>query len=76
MFIRRIWAKKTVLLLKEALSVMGTMSRAGDVARMIARLLLNPAAFGETYTAATAEPLFPKSKICDRMDKYIEKHNL
>ena len=167
MFIRRIWAKKTVLLPKEALSVMGTMSWAGDVARMIARLLLNPAALGETYTAATAEhhtwgeiadyyrklaglsyeaipkedyialfapqdddwrfcvraqleydrmfdrvmdnrkilnitgmkqseltpfydglkkelsglprdvePLFPKSEIGDRMDKYIEKHNL
>ena len=48
MFIRRIWAKKTVLLPKEALS---------DLPRDV-------------------EPLFPKSGICDRMDKYIEMHNL
>ena len=48
MFIRRIWAKKTVLLPKEALSGLPR-----DV-----------------------EPLFPKSEISDRPDKYIEKHNL
>ncbi len=44
-----------VVLPKEALSVQATMSWAGDVAKMLARLLLNPAAFRERFTLATAE---------------------
>lgn len=44
-----------VLLPREAMSVQGTMSWAGDVADMLARLVLNPAAKRETYTVATAE---------------------
>lgn len=47
--------KKILLLPQEALSIRGTMTWAGDVAKMLARLLFNPASFGETYTAATAE---------------------
>ncbi len=46
---------KTILLPKEAMGIQATMSWAGDVAMMIARLLLNPAAYGETYTVSTAE---------------------
>jgi len=39
----------------EALSVQATMSWAGDVARMFSRLLLNPSAYRESFTLATAE---------------------
>jgi len=44
-----------LVLPKEVLSVQATMSWAGDVAKMMAWLLLNPAAFRESYTLATAE---------------------
>ncbi len=44
-----------VVLPKAALSVQATMSWAGDVAKMMARLLLNPAAYRERFTLATAE---------------------
>lgn len=44
-----------VVLPKEALQVQGTMSWAGDVAKMFARLVLNPGAFRECFTLATAE---------------------
>jgi nucleoside-diphosphate-sugar epimerase len=44
-----------VVLPKEALSVQGTMSWAGDVAKMFARLLFNPSAYREAFTLATAE---------------------
>lgn len=48
-------AGKTVLLPGQAMNVQATMSWAGDVARMISRLILNKNAFGEIYTVATAE---------------------
>lgn len=44
-----------VVVPREALSVQATMSWAGDVAKMFAGLLLNPAAFRECFTLATAE---------------------
>ena len=44
-----------VVLPREALPIWGTMSWAGDVATMLSRLVLNPAAFKETYTLSTAE---------------------
>jgi len=44
-----------VVLPKEAISVQGTMSWAGDVAKMMSRLLFNPAAYLERFTLATAE---------------------
>lgn len=44
-----------VVIPKAALSVQGTMSWAGDVAKMFARLILNPGAYRETFTLATAE---------------------
>lgn len=44
-----------VVLPKEALGVQATMSWAGDVARMISRLIFNSAAYRECFTVATAE---------------------
>ncbi len=44
-----------VVLPQEALAVQATMSWAGDVAKLMARLVLNPAAYGEPFTLATAE---------------------
>lgn len=44
-----------VVLPEEALSVQGTMSWAGDVAKMFSRLALNPSAYRECFTLATAE---------------------
>ena len=46
---------KAVVLPREALSAQTTMTWGGDVAEMIARLVLNEKAYGETYTVATAE---------------------
>ena len=46
---------KSVILPAAAADIQGTMTWAGDVAEMFARLILNPVAFGETYTLATAE---------------------
>ena len=47
--------KLPVILPGEALSVQGTMSWAGDVAKMMSRLVLNTAAYREAYTLSTAE---------------------
>ncbi len=44
-----------VVIPKAALSVQATMSWAGDVAKMFAGLILNPAAYCEAFTLATAE---------------------
>ena len=46
---------KTVVLPEQAKNVRATMSWAGDVAKMIAGILFNPDALGETYTVSTAE---------------------
>ena len=51
----RAFAGKEVVLPEQAKNVQATMSWAGDVARMIAGLLFNPRAVGETFTVATAE---------------------
>ena len=53
--ITRMWEGKTVVLPEEAMNVQATMSWAGDVAKMIAGLILNEKAYGETFTTATAE---------------------
>jgi nucleoside-diphosphate-sugar epimerase len=44
-----------IVLPQEALSVQATMSWAGDVARLMSRLLFNPDAYLERFTLATAE---------------------
>lgn len=46
---------KTVVLPKEGLGVQATMTWAGDIAKMMSRLLFNEKAYGEAYTLATAE---------------------
>ena len=46
---------KTVVLPEGAMKKQATMSWAGDVAKMLSALILNPAAYGETYTVSTAE---------------------
>ena len=51
----RAFAGKTAVLPEQAKNIQATMSWAGDVARMIAGLLFNDRAFGETFTVATAE---------------------
>ena len=51
----RMTNNKTVMLPEEAMNVQATMSWAGDVAKMIARLVLNKETFGETYTVSTSE---------------------
>ena len=54
-FLVRALHGKTVVFPKEMLSKRAAMTWAGDVGRMIARLVFNEAAYGETYTAASAE---------------------
>lgn len=51
----RAFAGKAVVLPEQAKNVQATMSWAGDVARMIAGLLFNEKAVGETFTVATSE---------------------
>lgn len=51
----RAYTGRTVVLPEEAKNVQGTMTWAGDVAKMIAGLLLREDAFGETFTVSTAE---------------------
>ena len=59
-----------MLLPKEAMNVQATMSWAGDVAMMIARLILNSAAYGETYTVSTAEH-HPWEEVASYYEKLI-----
>ena len=53
--IHRTRNKKTIVLPQQAIQVQATMSWAGDVARLMSRLLLNTAAMREVYTLATSE---------------------
>lgn len=54
-FINRALEHKITVLPGPALKKQATMNWSGDVAKMIAGLILNDKAFGETYTVATAE---------------------
>lgn len=53
--IQRTFNHQPVLVPEEALSIQATMSWAGDVAKMLSRLILNTAAYKETYTVSTSE---------------------
>ena len=55
LLIPRIREGKTVLLPKNARHVQATMTWAGDVAKMIARILFNKEAYRECYSVCTAE---------------------
>ena len=46
---------KTVVLPKEAADIQGTMTWAGDVAKMFAGIILNPRAYCESFTFSTSE---------------------
>lgn len=51
----RMLTGKTLVLPEGAMDKQATMSWAGDVVKMFAAVILNPKAYGETYTFATAE---------------------
>ena len=51
----RAFAGKTVVVPEQARCRQATMSWAGDVAQMIAKLIFNERAFGEIFTVSTAE---------------------
>lgn len=53
--IHRALAGKEIVLPEGAMDKQATMSWAGDVAKMISALILNPKAYCETYTVSTAE---------------------
>lgn len=52
---RRMLEGKKLLVPEPAMNIQATMSWAGDVAKMIARMLLNPKAYHETYSVCTSE---------------------
>lgn len=53
--VRRMLEGKKLVLPEKAMPIQGTMSWAGDVAVMLARLLLNKDAYTQTYSVCTAE---------------------
>ena len=63
-FLVRALKNEPVIFPREMLDKQATMTWSGDVGTMIARLVLNERAFGETYTAATAEH---HSRMLDRV---------
>lgn len=54
-FLKRARQGKAVIFPKQMLDKQATMSWAGDVAKMMSRLVFNQEAMGETFTASTAE---------------------
>ncbi|MBE7033957.1 MAG: NAD-dependent epimerase/dehydratase family protein [Ruminococcaceae bacterium] len=54
-FVYRMLTGKTVVLPESAMDKQATMTWAGDVAKMLSAIILNPDAYGETYTVSTAE---------------------
>ncbi len=54
-FLHRVLSGKEVIFPKEMLDKKTTMTWAGDVAQMIASLVLNPKTYSETYTVSTSE---------------------
>lgn len=56
-FLHRTLTGKEVIFPSEMIDKKTTMTWAGDVARMIAKIVLNKSTFGESYTAATSESL-------------------
>ncbi len=70
---------KTVVLPEGAMDCEATMSWAGDVAKMLSGILLNPKAFRETYTVSTSEhhPWREIAKMYERIGglKFVEIPN-
>ena len=59
-----------VIMAREILAKQTTMTWAGDVAKMIARLVLNEVALGEDYNVVTAEH-HSWAEVADYYEKYI-----
>ena len=53
--VRRMIEGKTVVIPEKALNIQATMSWAGDVAKMISRMVLNKSAYSEIYSVCTSE---------------------
>ena len=53
--VRRMREGKTVVLPKDAMDKLATLSWAGDFGKTVSRLVLNSKAFGEAYTISTSE---------------------
>lgn len=68
----RMLSGKTVVLPESAMDKEATMSWAGDVAKMIAAVILNPKAFRQTYNVSTSEHM----KWQDVAEIYQEIGNL
>lgn len=51
----RMLTGKTLVLPESAMDKQATMTWAGDVAKMIAAIILNPKSYGETYNVSTSE---------------------
>lgn len=54
-FLSRVQLGKTVVLPENAMDLHAAMTWSGDIAKMISRLILNPKAFGQTFTVGSAE---------------------
>ncbi len=54
-FVKRALEGKTVIFPEQMLQKQATLSWAGDVGKMMSRMILNEKTMGETYTVATAE---------------------
>lgn len=54
-FIKRAIEGKTVIFPEQMLDKQATLSWAGDVSKMMSRMILNEKTFGETYTVSTSE---------------------
>lgn len=67
-FVRRALAGKSVIFPRQMLDKKATLSWAGDVGRMMARMVFNKSTMGEVYTVSTAE----NHTWREIMDYYIE----
>lgn len=54
-FVKRALEGKTVIFPQQMLQKQATLSWAGDIAKMMSRMILNEKAMGETYTVSTSE---------------------
>ncbi len=67
-FLKRALQGKPIIFPKEMLGKYTTLSWAGDVAKLISRMVLNEAAMGEAFTVSTSE----KHTWQEIMDYYVE----
>lgn len=70
-FLHRALSGKKVIFPEEMLSKTTTLSWAGDVAQMIAKLVVNKKAYGETFTVSTSES-HTWAEVIDTYKKVID----